>query len=186
MTVDLERRDIDWIAFAFALASLAAVSGAFIAQRNGAAAVMCGICLTALIAGRLLGIPGRILLPVALGIAILLYVVWINPPGEPRQTSAAAHASGGLLVGWAFSELLRKRVEWPRWGAVALLAVFALTVSWEISEWIGDRLLETALIPDRRDSALDIFFGFLGAVLAVSGVRLLTSRSASDDPATIP
>lgn len=175
--MNLERRDIDWLAFSLALAALAAISGAFIAQRNGAAAVMCAICLAALVLGRLIGIPGRVLLPVALGLAVLLYVVWIaDLPISPRKVTSAAHATGGLLVGWAFAELLRRRIDWPGWAVAALAAVFALTVTWEIGEMIGDRLLDTGLIPDRRDSAFDIAFGCLGASVSIAAVALFSRR----------
>ena len=33
---------------------------------------------------------------------------------------------------------------------------------WELGEYLGDRVLDTALIPSKRDSAVDISFGTLG------------------------
>ena len=73
-------------------------------------------------------------------------------------------ATGGLLVGWAISEYLRVRYAWPLWAIGALAVVFGLTVLWELGEYLGDRAFNTALIPSRRDSALDITFGTLGGV----------------------
>jgi hypothetical protein len=60
--------------------------------------------------------------------------------------------------------------------------VFGLTVLWELGEYLGDRALTTGLIPSRRDSAIDIFFGTLGGVAAVGLAALLPRRAPARPP----
>ena len=97
---------------------------------------------------------------------ILLWVLWVHPPPlTSHQTSALAHGTGGILVGWAVAEFLRGRVAWPLWAIGAVGVVFGLTILWELGELLGDRVLDTALIPSRRDSAIDIAFGTVGGAI---------------------
>lgn len=170
-----ERLRIDL--FAFALGALALLSLAFLGARNGAALLMCGLCFAGLLVARLLGFSNRALVPLALGLVVILWMVWVDPPASGRKTSALAHGAGGLLVGWALAEYLRVRVAWPLWGLVAMVAVFGLTVVWELGEYVGDRVLTTALVPDKLDSALDILFGTLGGAVAVGAAWLFMPRS---------
>ena len=162
--------------FAFALGALALLSAFFYGDRNGAALIMCALCLAGLLAARLAGFSNLALVPLALGVVALLWLVWIDPPASPQRTGALVHAGGGLLVGWAVAESLRGRLSWPSWALTALVAVFALTILWELGEYVGDRVLDTALIPDGRDSARDIFFGTLGGTTAIGVARLLPER----------
>ena len=172
--MELRRHELDNAAFLLALAAIGLASLAFIATRNGAALVMCAILLAGLVAGRLVGVAGTTLLLVALVLGVVLWFVWIDPVAGPRRTSAIAHGTGGALVGWALGQTLRRRgVRF--WAEVALLAVVALTVGWEIAEWAGDRVLDTALVPNRADSALDIFFGCFGGLAGI-GIAGLLSR----------
>ena len=171
--MELRRQEIDTLAFVLGLAALGAATLGFAAAGNGAALVMCALCVTGLIGGRMLGISGPALLAVAVGLDVILWMAWIHPPGGNRETSAIAHFAGGALAGWAIAETLRRRVRWPFWAAAAIIAALGLAVAWEVGEWIGDRILETALIPSKRDSAFDIFFGGLGATAAVFTVRML-------------
>jgi hypothetical protein len=154
------------------------LTAGFFGARNGAAVVMCALCLTGLLAARLAGFSNRALVPLTAGLVVLLWWVWVDPPAGPRVTSTIAHATGGALAGWALAEFLRGRLASPGWIVVALAAVLALGIAWEIGEYLGDRLLDTALIPDRRDSALDIFFGTLGGAFAVGVAALLTPHRA--------
>jgi hypothetical protein len=180
--VDTTRPRLDLLAFALALALVAWPAIGFVAERNGAATIMCAMCLAGLIAGRLVGVPGRVLLPVALGLVVVLWIVWVDPVASPRKTSALAHAIGGTLVGWGLAEALRQRIS--DWLVVALLAlsvVIALTLVWELGEYAGDRLLDTALIPSKRNSAEDILFGTIGGLIGITFARvvaLLRSPSA--------
>jgi hypothetical protein len=128
---------------------------------------MCALCLGALLAARLAGFSNRALVPVALGLVVILWMVWIDPPAGSHRTSALAHGAGGALLGWALSEYLRARVAWPLWALGALAAVFGLTILWELGEYVGDRALGTALIPSTRDSMVDILFGTIGGAGAV-------------------
>jgi hypothetical protein len=170
--VELHRSDLGGLAFGLAMGALGAATLAFVATRNGAALVMCGICLAGLVAGRLAGVGGVTLLAVALGLCAILWLVWISP--IDRYVSPTAHLAGGFLAGWAIAETLRAR-GWGQWIAAAFAAVFALTIAWEIGEYVGDRILDTALIPSRRDSAFDIFFGCIGGGL---GIALVHWRAA--------
>jgi energy-coupling factor transporter transmembrane protein EcfT len=173
--VDTLRPRVDLFAFALALGLVAWPTIGFIAERNGAAALMCAMCLVGLVVGRIAGVPGRVLLPVAIGIVVVLALIWINSPVGPRKTSAIAHAIGGTLAGWAVVEALRHRIR--DWRSVALLAlsvVIAVTFAWELGEYAGDRLFGTALNPTKRNSAEDIFFGTVGGLV---GITLASSVS---------
>jgi hypothetical protein len=172
--MDARRLRID--PFAFALGALALLMALFYGARNGAALIMCGLCLGGLLVARIAGFSNLSLVPLALGVVALLWMVWVDPPAGPHRTSALAHAGGGLLVGWALAEYLRGRLGWPVWAAGALAGIIGLTVLWEVGELLGDAVLDTALIPNARDSALDICFGILGGATAVGLARLLPER----------
>ena len=164
--------------FAFALGALALLTLGFFGARNGAAVVMCGLAFAGLLAARMVGFSNQALVPLAAGLVVLLWWVWIDPPTDTRTTSTLAHGVGGALAGWALAEYLRGRLSSPLWVLAALAGVFGLTVLWELGEFLGDRALDTALIPNRRDSALDIFFGTLGGVGAVGFATLLAPLRA--------
>jgi hypothetical protein len=166
--MELSGQRLDALAFVAALAALGAATLWFFAERNGAAVVMCSILLAGLVAGRIARIPGRVLLPVALGLALILWMVWIDPPAGPRKTSALAHAGGGALAGWALATTLRARLTWPAASFAAIIGVLVLAGVWEVAEWIGDRALDTALVPSGRDSAEDILFGCVGGAFGVA------------------
>ena len=172
--MDARRLRID--PFAFALGALALLSMFFYGARNGAALVMCALCLGGLLVARVAGFSNLALVPLALGVVALLWMVWVDPPAGPHRTSALANAGGGLLVGWAVAEYLRGRHAWPLWAVGALAGIFGLTILWELGELLGDAVLDTALIPNARDSAFDIFFGTLGGATAVALARLLPER----------
>ena len=175
--MDVHRLRTDLFVFALALGAVALVALSFVSSRNGAALVMCAICIAGLIAARVIGFSNRALVPVAAGFVLLLYLVWINPPFEnDHRTSALAHGVGGLLVGWAVAEYLRGRIEWPLWAIGAVAVVLGLTVLWELGEYLGDRVLDTALIPNKRDSAVDIAFGTLGGAFGVMLASLVPAR----------
>ena len=172
--MDVRRLRIDL--FAFALGALALLSLFFYATRNGAALLMCALCLGGLLAARVAGFSNLALVPLALGVVVLLWIVWFDPPAGPHRTSALVHGAGGALVGWAIAESLRGRLSWPAWGVVTLASVAGLAVLWELGELLGDRILETALVPSGRDSALDISFGIFGGASAIALARLLPQR----------
>jgi hypothetical protein len=163
--------------FAFALGALALLSLAFLETRNGAALVMCGLCFAGLVTARLAGFSNRALVPVAVGLLAILWMIWVDETFSGPQMSMVAHGLGGALIGWALSEYLRARLAWPQWGVVALVAVFSLTVLWEIGEFMGDRVLTTSLQADKTDSALDIFFGTFGGATTVALAWLLAPRT---------
>ncbi len=169
LAVDTLRPRLDLLAFALALALLAWPAIGFVSERNGAAAIMCAMCLAGLVAGRVVGVPGRVLLPVAFGLTLVLWMIWIDSPVGPRKTSALAHAIGGTLAGWALVEALGHRIrDLLLVGLVAISAVIALTVVWELGEYAGDRLFDTALQPSKRDSAEDILFGIAGGMVGIA------------------
>lgn len=170
----MARPRLDLLAFALALALVAWPTIAFVSERNGAATIMCAMCLVGLVAGRIVGVPGRVLLPVALGLVVVLWIIWVDPVASARKTSALAHAIGGTLVGWGLAEALRQRIS--DWLVVALLAlsvVIVLTLIWELGEYAGDRLLDTALIPSKRNSAEDILFGTAGGLVGITFARVV-------------
>jgi hypothetical protein len=169
LVVDTPRPRLDVLAFASALALVAWPAIAFVSERNGAATIMCAMCLAGLVAGRIVGVPGRVLLAVAFGLVVVLWMVWIDPPAGPRKTSALAHATGGMLVGWSLVEALRRRSRaWLPVALVALSVVIVLTVVWELGEYAGDRLFDTALIPNKGESAEDILFGTAGGLVGIT------------------
>jgi hypothetical protein len=167
--VDTLRPRLDFLAFALALAVVAWPAIGFVSERNGAAAIMCAMCLAGLVGGRIVGVPSRVLLPVAGGLTAVLFLIWIDSPVGPHKTSALAHVIGGTLAGWALVEALRHRIRDPVSAALlALLAVIALTLVWELGEYAGDQLLGTSLRPSTRDSAEDIFIGTAGGLFGIS------------------
>jgi hypothetical protein len=179
--VDTPRPPLDLLAFSLALALVAWPAIGFVSERNGAAALMCAMCLAGLVAGRIVGVPGRVLLPVAFGLMVVLWMIWIDPPASPRKTSALAHAIGGTLAGWALVEALRHRIsDWQSVAVLALAVVIVLTLVWEFGEYAGDRLFDTALVPRTRDSVEDILFGTAGGVvgITVAGIAAIWRRDA--------
>jgi hypothetical protein len=172
LDVDTLRPRLDPLAFALALALVAWSAIGFVSERNGAAAIMCAMCLAGLVGGRIVGVPGRVLLPVAFGLMVVLWMVWIDPPASARKTSALAHAIGGTLAGWALVEALRRQGrDWLLVALLALSVVIFLTLVWEFGEYAGDRLFDTALIPNKRDSAEDILFGTVGGLVGITFAR---------------
>ena len=163
--------------FAFALGALALLTLGFIGASNGGALVMCGLCFAGLLAARFVGFSNLALVPLAGGLVILLWMLWVDPPLDSHSTGAIAHAVGGLLVGWAVAEFLRGRADWPMWAIGAVGGVLALTIAWELGEWVADRALTTDLMLSKRDSAIDIAFGTLGGAAGTLLVTLLPERS---------
>ena len=176
--MELRRSELDGAAFLLALAAIGLATLAFLLTRNGAALIMCSILLAGLVAGRAAGIAGGTLLLVALGLGAVLWIVWIDPVAGPRRTSAIAHFTGGALVAWALGQTLKRR-GFGSWAETTIVVVAALTVGWEIAEIAGDRLLDTALVPNRADSALDIFFGCLGGLAGVGAAGFLSLKGDS-------
>ena len=119
--------------------------------RNGAAVVMCGLCFAGLLAARLAGFSNRALVPLA--------PAWSCSSGwsgSIRRRSASPRpapsptAAGGLLVGWAVWPSTCAAGSRGRCGRSApSRAVFGAHVLWELGELLGDRILDTALIPSR-------------------------------------
>jgi hypothetical protein len=174
--VDTLRPRLDSLAFALALALMAWPAIAFVVEPNGGAAIMCAMCLVGLVAGRAVGVPGRVLLPVAVGLAAVLFLIWIDSPVGPHKTSALAHVIGGTLAGWALAETLRRRIRDPfRVAFVSLCAVLALTFVWELGELAGDELLGTSLRPSVGDSVEDVLLGSAGGVAGIALASLLAS-----------
>ena len=140
---------------------------------------MCGLCLAGLLAA-----PGRRLLepragPGALGLVVILWMVWIDPPADLAQDERPRARAGGALVGWAAGGVPARPPRLAALGARRRLAgVFALTVLWELGEYVGDLALGTALIPSKRDSALDIVFGTSAAPPRWRSPALLRRGSA--------
>ena len=178
----MDLRRLQLAPFSIAIGALLALAVAFVTVRNGAALVMCGICIAGLLAARVAGFSDRALLPLAIGLGAILWMVWIDPPTTSRRTSALAHAGGGALIGWALADYLRARMPWPRWGLLAGLAVFALTILWELGEAAGDAILTTALDPNSVDSLLDVAFGTLGGAVTILLSRLLWPRDHTVAP----
>ena len=83
---------------------------------------------------------------------------------------------GGTLAGWALAETLRRRISDPVLVALlALSAVIALTVVWELGEYAGDLLLGTSLRPSMGDSAEDILLGSAGGLVGITFASVLAS-----------
>ena len=154
--------------FVFAFGVLLLVAATFYAARNGGAVIMSAMCAAGLVAGRAAGFSNRSLVPLALGLAFVLVIVWGEVlPLDSQATSAVAHGTGGLLVGWAISEYLRDRYIWALWPLGVLASVFVLGVVWEVFEYLGDRAFGTALVPKMEDSIKDVAFGTLGGVVGM-------------------
>jgi hypothetical protein len=154
--------------FALALGLLLGLVAVFYVHRNGGAVIMSATCAGGLVAGRMVGFSNRSLVPLALGLVAVLVIVWGEVlPVSAHVNSAVAHASGGLLLGWAISEYLRDRYVWALWPVAVLLSVFAVGVVWELVEYAGDQAFGTDLTPNLRDSITDVTFGTLGGLLGM-------------------
>jgi hypothetical protein len=174
-------------AFATALAIIALPAVSFVYERNGGATIMGAMCLAGIIAAGIVGVPGRVLLPVAIGFTVVLFMVRIDPSATSWRTSAFAHAAGGSLAGWTLVEALRHRIrKWPLVALAALTVVIALTVVWELGEYVGDRLFDTALEPGWRDSAIDILFGTAGGIVGIAFACLAASLRRANQRAGQP
>jgi hypothetical protein len=168
-------------AFAIALALVALPVVSFVYERNGGATIMSAMCLAGLIAAGIVGVRGRVLLPVAFGFMAVLLMMWIDPSAASWKTSAFAHAVGGSLVGWTLVEALRPRIrDWPSVALAAVAVVIVLTLVWELGEYVGDRLFDTALDPGWRDSAIDILFGTAGGIVGIAFAGLAVSLRRAD------
>ena len=78
-------------------------------------------------------------------------------------------------------EVLRRRIgNWPSVAVASLTVVIALTVVWELGEYLGDRLFDTALEPGWRDSAIDILFGTAGGTAGIAFAGLAASLRRGD------
>lgn len=182
MGVETVRPRLQLLAFTLALALLAWPTIVYFSESNGAAAIMGAMCLAGLVAGRVVGIPGTVLLPVAFGLMMVLWMVWSDIPGTPRVASALAHGTGGVLLGWGLVMGLRQRIRDPlALSLLGLSVVFVITLAWEVGEYTTDRLLDTALRVNRRDSADDILFGTVGGLLgiALAGAASFRRRSVT-------
>lgn len=161
--------------FAFAVGALCLLGLSFFVARNAAAVIMCALCLGGLVAARLAGFSNRALVPLAFGVVALLWFVWSAEPEDAHRTSTFAHFVGGGLAGWAIAEFLRSHLRGVALALAAVTAVFAITVVWELGEILADRAFDTALIPSKRDSALDIFFGTAGGAVGVAVAMLVAA-----------
>jgi hypothetical protein len=144
---------------------------AFLAAGTEAAAIMLMMGFVGLLAIAAAGLPARVVVPLGLGLLAVLWIVWIEPPGGPRTTSAFAHGTAGALLGWALAESARRREPWPRWGLTALLGVLAIGIGWELCERAADSVFDTFLQLSAGDSALDLSANLVGAALAVVVLR---------------
>ena len=163
--------------FVCALGGFGLLTLAFVVERNGAAVIMCGLCVAGLLTARGLGFPGRALLPLAAGLVVILLMVWSAPPLSAWETSTLAHLAGGALVGWVLADFLQTRLGRPWWALAVVAGVCTLTVVWEIGEFLGDRVFATALIPSWGDSAVDIVSGTLGGAIGLGVAWLLRRRA---------
>ena len=161
--------------FACALGALCLLALGFLVARNGPAVVMCALCLGGLIAARLVGFSNRALVPLALGLVALLWFVWSASAEDARRTTTFAHFVGGGLAGWAIAEFLRAHIRGAALALAATTAVIAIAVIWEIGEIGADRVFDTALIPSKRDSAYDVFFGAAGGAVGVAVAMLIAA-----------
>jgi hypothetical protein len=166
--VETSRPQLDLLAFAIALALLAWAAASFVSAHNAAASVMCAMCLAGLVGGRVVGVPGRVLAIVALGLVFALWIIWVDRPGDPVTRSALAHGTGGIVAGWAIVEAARRPSNWAAIAAVTLAGVVVIGMLWELGELIGDQVFDTSLIPKVGDSAADITFGTLGGAVGIA------------------
>ena len=149
----------------------------FVGAGHAGAALMFGLGLGGITVFAGVGLPARTLAPLGIGLLIVLWIAWIDPPGDQRTTSAFAHITGGALLGWALAETSRHRASWPRWGVFAIAGVFVTGVAWEVGEWAMDALFGTVLRVSASDSAIDLSANLVGAALAVLTVRAWTMRA---------
>jgi hypothetical protein len=125
-----------------------------------------------------LAVPAQRLAPLAWGMVAVLWFVWLSRDWSQYVTSAVAHTSGGLLVGWVLTGL-DHRVGWmpPRPDLKAvLLGALAIGVAWELAEWSADQLLGTHMSGGALDTGLDVTWDVIGATLGFALWQRRTPR----------
>ena len=142
---------------------------------------MSAMCLCGLLAAGIVGVPGRVLLPVAFGFMVVLLMMWIDPSATSWKTSAssctqlAAVSSGGpSLRRCAVGSATGPQWRWRRspWRPAADLLR-------ELGEYVGDRLFDMALEPGWRDSAIHILPGTAGGIVGIAFTGLAVSVCAA-------
>ena len=137
---------------------------------------MCGLCFAGLLAARFVGFSNLALVPLAGGLVILLWMLWVDPPLDSHHrparspTPSAACSSAGR---WRSSCGAGPSGRCGRSARSA--SCFALTIAWELGEWVARSRPDTDLIPNKRDSAIDIAFGTLGGAPERPGARCCPS-----------
>ena len=126
-----------------------------------------------LAAGRLLGLPGRHLAVIAVGLMALGWPIALFSSPIPRATSTLAHLAVAALLAWVLAEPVRHRRSeasarpWsPRWFVIPAL-VLAIGAVWELGEWASDALFATDLARP-IDTVTDLAADFVGAVVGLA------------------
>lgn len=81
------------------------------------------------------------------------------------------HLLGGFILGLLFTWfIIRVGVSWRKrvWFYIVALIVLAITIWWEIFEYVNDMVREINYI---SDTTIDIMLGVLGASLAYMFIR---------------
>lgn len=160
---------------AFGLVGAALVASALILLMAGESEwPMFALGFGGLLAGRLLGLPGRHLAVIALGLMALGWPIALFSSPIPRATSTLAHLAVAALLAWVLAEPVRHRWlgplarPWsPRWFMIPGL-VLAIGAVWELGEWISDALFETDLAVRPVDTVTDLAADFVGAVVGLA------------------
>jgi hypothetical protein len=110
----------------------------------------------------------RALAVLAWGGFLIVWFVWLTRDWSQYASSAVAHSAGGATVGFALTRSDFRRSVSPRarYSAI-LLAVAVIGVGWELVEFLSDRVFGTGLSGGSLDTALDLAWDVLGALICL-------------------
>lgn len=140
-----------------------------------------------LIAGRVIGIPDRRLVAIAVALILLAWPTAMFTSPAPRATSTFSHLVIAGLLAWFLAAPIRARRPsavarpWSRgWFAIPAF-VLAIGVVWELGEWLADAVVSSDLALSPLDTLADLAADFVGASVGLAFHDRAASRIGSPD-----
>lgn len=127
-----------------------------------------------LIAGRVVGMPDRSLVALAVALILLAWPSAMFTLPAPRATSTFSHLMVAGLLAWFLAAPIRARRPaaaarpWSRgWFAIPVL-VLAIGAVWELGEWLADAVFSSDLSLSPLDTLADLTADFVGASVGLA------------------
>jgi len=132
------------------------------------------LILAGVVAGRVAGLRGRMLLVIALAATAAAWPMAVFTLPIAGLVSTLAHVVVAAVVAWAIVDPIRR--HWPQadapplsrgWFVVPLL-VLGIGAAWEVGEWVFDALARSDLAVSAADTVIDLAADLAGAVAGVA------------------